>query len=201
MSTPPAPYHIAPPVRCGGVTPLRGLPVAVIDVETTGLDPDSHDIVSLAVVHLELGQDNARIVYSSMFHPVGGHLADATAVHGLTDAETHGCPSVCSGFTPGHLWMWWNGHIRSAYNAHFDGAFLGLDAVGMLDPQVWVQGIMGGRRRSLRDVARSMGIAHRPHNAASDALATAHVMERLWDRLPTGSVEETLIWQGKVRRG
>ncbi len=39
--------------------PLYGLPVAVFDFETTGVDPRECKAVELAIVHCNLGKDNA----------------------------------------------------------------------------------------------------------------------------------------------
>ena len=43
--------------------PLYGLPVAVFDFETTGVDPRECKAVELAIVHCNLGQDNAEVVF------------------------------------------------------------------------------------------------------------------------------------------
>lgn len=187
-------------------TPLRGLRVAVVDVETTGLDPVAHDVVAIAVAHVELGSTvRPRLVYSSLHHPARGHRPDATAVHGLHNRHTRGCPSLLPG-VPSGAWRYLAGRTIAAYHAPFDAGFLRLDATSMLDPALWVEATYG-RRRKLQSVARQLDIPHTPHDASSDALAAAQLLSWWWDdvSLPGGAegtcatLEEVLAWQAEWR--
>ena len=68
---------------------LQGLrldrPLAFLDTETTGLSPASARIVELAVIRLE--PDGTRTERVRRFNPEEPIPAEATAVHGITDAD------------------------------------------------------------------------------------------------------------------
>ena len=49
--------------------PLRGSRVAVVDVETTGVDPLTCHVVEVAVVHGTFGSDDVRVAYSTRVRP------------------------------------------------------------------------------------------------------------------------------------
>ena len=71
--------------------PLYGLPVAVFDFETTGVDPTSCKAVELAIVHCNLGKDNAEVVFEKRFNP-GCHIPEgASSVCQNTQKRYFGC--------------------------------------------------------------------------------------------------------------
>lgn len=67
----------------------------VIDVETTGLDPNEDRVICVAAIKLDLaeaartGQINAT-TYRALVSPERPISADATAVHGITDEAVRG---------------------------------------------------------------------------------------------------------------
>jgi DNA polymerase-3 subunit epsilon len=66
-------------------------PIAFIDVETTGMNPNSDRVVELSILRI---QPDGREEYKS--HRVNPGVpipADATAVHGITDADVSGLPT------------------------------------------------------------------------------------------------------------
>src|SRR4051812_24405246 len=60
-------------------------PLAVIDIETTGTDPDTDRIVEISV--LRIMPDGERAHRTRRLNPGVPIPAGATAVHGITDAE------------------------------------------------------------------------------------------------------------------
>ena len=66
-------------------------PLAFIDVETTGLSPHSDRIVELSI--LKIHPDGAEEYKSHRINPGVMIPAEATAVHGITDADVAGEPA------------------------------------------------------------------------------------------------------------
>lgn len=60
-------------------------PLVILDVETTGLNPDTDRIVELGAVKLKT--DRTVTAYNARFNPGIPINPDATAVHGITDAD------------------------------------------------------------------------------------------------------------------
>ena len=65
--------------------PLLERPLAVIDTESTGLNPDTARIVSISV--LKVNPDGRRTLKSELINPGAPIPSGATAVHGITDAD------------------------------------------------------------------------------------------------------------------
>jgi DNA polymerase-3 subunit epsilon len=85
---------MAQPTDSDGIEPERELslqrPLAVIDTESTGLNPETARIVRISVLRLELdGRKNLR---SELVDPGVPIPAGATAVHGITDNDVAGQP-------------------------------------------------------------------------------------------------------------
>ncbi|MDA0232626.1 MAG: 3'-5' exonuclease, partial [Chloroflexi bacterium] len=71
--------------------PLLERPLAVIDTESTGLNPETARIVSISVLRVE--PDGRRSLRSELINPGVPIPAGATAVHGITDADVADRPS------------------------------------------------------------------------------------------------------------
>lgn len=65
-------------------------PLAVIDIESTGINPRMDRIIDLAVV--KLFPDGRRETHTFRFHPEMPIPPEATAVHHITDADVAACP-------------------------------------------------------------------------------------------------------------
>lgn len=153
-------------------TPLRGLPLAVIDVETTGLDPAVDQVVSVAVAHLEIGESAPRLAFSSLVNPGRPIPPDATRIHGITDADVADAPPWSE--VQARVVEACAGRLPSAFNALFDARF--VPAL----PWPWGCLMVLARAidkyqtgRSLSDVARRRRIELDAHGAAGDALTAA----------------------------
>ncbi len=102
--------------------PLYGLPVAVFDFETTGIDATSCRAVELAIVHLNLGYDNAEVVFDKRFNPGISIPDEAAMIHGIGDSQVADCPT---------FWECWEeisellfGRVLAAYNLPYDWTVL-----------------------------------------------------------------------------
>lgn len=105
-------------------TPVASAPVvpprfAVIDVETTGLNPQHNRIVEIAVVTTDAW---GRVLgeWSSRIHPDGP--VGATHIHGITDADVVGAPKFAD--IAADLALHLAGAAFAAHNAPFDLGFL-----------------------------------------------------------------------------
>lgn len=196
-----------------GSTPLRGLPIAVIDTETTGLVPGH--IVEIAVVHLTLGDDAPpRLAYSTRIRPPEPIPAAATAIHGITDADVVDAPTFGQAYRD--LACTFEGRVLAAHNAPFDAAFLAAECerIGAAQPGArwWlctkvpamvVDRYKRGKR--LGDIAARRGIVLDAHGAAGDAMTAALLAPALWrealrktgnaGRTALTTLAELLSWQ------
>jgi DNA polymerase-3 subunit epsilon len=168
------------------------LPVALLDVETTGRDAAGDRIVELGVVIGRGGEIIERRGW--LVNPQRPIPAEATAVHHITDADVAGAPTFAE-LVPEVLAVLTSA-VPAAYNAEFDRGFLvaevartgaaGGDAwppalrreVDWIDPLVWARELQSGERsRTLGEVARRLGIdLENAHRATDDAEAALRVL-------------------------
>lgn len=74
-------------------TPLISLDAAVIDTETTGLDPRNARIAELAAVRLTGGRLDAGRSIRRLVRPDQSIPPAATRIHGIDDSAVAGAPS------------------------------------------------------------------------------------------------------------
>ena len=157
---------------------------AVIDVETTGLDPESDRILELAILRAD---EQGRPVdqWVTRFHP-GGPVR-ATHIHGITDADVAGAPGFPD--LAVQVGTALQGLVLVAHNAEFDVAFLRAEfaRASLPMPRVTSYCTLQGstvylpqlRRRTLAECCAALGVVHqRAHSALGDAYAAAGLLER-----------------------
>lgn len=187
----------------------RKIPIAVVDVESTGLDDDSR-IVEIAVVHFTLGAPELPVVVlRQRVNPEAPISPGAYRAHGISDADVAEAPTWAE-VAPEVLHAMEIGHrTPMAYNAPADYTWLARDCarVGLafpaftdvrwLDPLPFVKTEAVDkykRGKTLLDVCRRRGIAVDAHGAAGDAVATALVawpVIRQWARAQHGLQPQT----------
>ena len=162
----------------------RAARFAVVDLETTGMDPDVDEIISWAVVPVEQGLVRIRGVRSGLVRPRSMPAADTITIHGLRPADLEGAPplEVASRALTEAL----SGRRVVAHAAFVERSFLRRADVPVAEPIIdtaalgafWLEqrGTAVPRLVALGALARALGLpAHRPHNADADALTTAQV--------------------------
>jgi DNA polymerase-3 subunit epsilon len=155
---------------------------AVLDVETTGLNPrEGHRIIEIAVLGVD-EQLRERFRFETLVsidRPVS-----ATEVHGLTCADLAGAPTF-EQIAPrlGELML---GSVLVAHYPRFDLGFLdaelarlgaGLPRCRVLDTRdvARAAGVRGGLR--LADCCAELGVSNdRPHAAMGDVETTAKIL-------------------------
>ena len=182
-----------PVVTTGSAHPRLGEPgrYAVIDVETTGLNPDTDRLVSVAVVPVDGDRVHADHLWECLVDPGRPIPAAARAIHGIDDSRVLGAPSpqqAVAGLRPRLA-----GRRVVGHNVGFDAAF--LRHAGAADwPELHPDNLIDTRdlsraldpdrqlRHTLDAVAERLGVVidpHVRHTAGGDALATAECLVRL----------------------
>lgn len=171
-------------------------PLAVLDIEATGPYPDRDRIVELAVLKVLPGGEVRD--FQSFVNPEEPIPAEATAVHGITDAMVAAAPTfrelgprVAAGLT---------GCDVVAYNLRrFDQRILAAECarIGRADPLEGakvVDPFVIFQRQAPRDLAAAMqhyvGRAFEGHRAMDDVLATVRVLHAQLSR--AAEVPQTL---------
>jgi DNA polymerase-3 subunit epsilon len=168
------------------MTLFDGTRLAVLDTETTGLDPgQGHGLVEVACVPLDGGEPGE--VWSTLVNPGRPIPPDASAVHGITDAMVRDAPIpalVAAGIDTRCA-----GRTLVFHNAAFDLPF--LDALmrsggrgpllhAVVDTLGLARGLFGQGGNSLGALATRFGLpAEAAHRAPGDALTTARLLRVL----------------------
>lgn len=162
---------------------------AVVDLETTGLDPEHDRIVEIAVVRIDAAGRELG-VYETLVQP--GTEVRGTAVHGITDDHVAHAPTFAE--IAGSVLAWLEGVVVVAHNAAFEEAFLqtqlrrtGLEPPVMpaLDTLRLSQTHLPLTNHRLAGLCARYGVdLTDPHTATGDARATAQVLARMLRELP-----------------
>jgi DNA polymerase III subunit epsilon len=156
----------------------------VVDVETTGLSPTTHDrIVELGVVYVS-NQGMIQDRWSTLINPQRD--VGPTRIHGITPSEVAAAPTFAE-VSP-YLLRAIAGRVVVAHNAPFDLRFIAheliragvpltdLPLVGVCTMQ-WATHYVLAPGRRLIDCCRASGISlENAHSAAADALAAAQLL-------------------------
>ena len=169
----------------------RDLPIAMLDLETTGRDPATDRIVEVGIVRCASGDIVEK--QSWLINPGRPIPREASEVHKITDEDVAGAPLFAAAAPT--ILAFLEGHIPAAYNASFDRVFLWREIerlpsppagdvpalrrdVEWLDPLIWARELQQGERsRALGDVVARLGIAlENAHRATDDAEAALRVL-------------------------
>jgi DNA polymerase-3 subunit epsilon len=167
------------------------LPIALIDIEATGLDSAADRIVEIGVVTGRAGAVLER--RSWLINPGCPISEESRAVHGITDEMVSDKPAFAA--IAAEIAAALTGVIPAAYNASFDRSFIAteLERAGIpreqfppslannvewIDPLVWARELHELEKgKSLVDVSARMGIAlETAHRATDDAEAALRVL-------------------------
>jgi DNA polymerase-3 subunit epsilon len=175
----------------------REIPIALVDVETTGRDASVDRVVEIGVVVGMGGQIVRR--HNWLVNPGMPIPEEAKAVHGISDDDVKDAPSFKA--MAAELVEALEGTLLGAYNAAFDKAFVTNELaraglanaservpalardVEWFDPLVWAREIHNEEKsRALGEVAARLGIKlENAHRASDDAEAALRVLYMLGD--------------------
>lgn len=162
-------------------------PVAVIDLETTGLTPGYDRIVEVSVVRIDPGQA-PRLIFDSLVNP--GRPVAATEIHGISDRDVADAPRFAE--LAGGLLDAVQGCAIAAYNVYFDIKFFTAEladaGVRHAPPYfclMYLRPMLGlGPRCKLTDACKAFGVPYdESHIASHDALATGELWRKYLDEI------------------
>jgi DNA polymerase III subunit epsilon len=185
------------PFQAGLDRPLATADFVIVDVETTGWQPEEAAITEIGAVRIGNGQ--AEVEFSALVNPDSPIPADITTLTGITDAMVSQAPPI-GAVLPGFL-AFARGCVVAAHNAPFDIGFLTAactrcrlpwPAFPVLDTAALARSVLGEAEVpdfKLGTLAGFFGARTRPcHRALPDAMATAEVLRGLLARLASAGV-------------
>jgi len=166
-------------------------PIAIFDIEATGINFRTDRIVELAIV--KLMPDGARETHGFLVNPERPIPAEATAVHGFTDTDVKDCPTFVQ-IAP-RIAELLDGCDLGGYNViHYDIPMLQSEFERAAVPfEVEGRRIIDAQKifhkREPRDLTAALqfycGATHTgAHGALSDVEATIRVLEGQMERYP-----------------
>ena len=167
-------------------TYLGNITFAVLDVETTGLDPNSgHRVCEVAVLRYQGGR--VLKTFESLVNPQRIISPQASAVNHLTDWHVAGAPVFAQ--VAERVQTMVTDAVLVAHNAPFDLSFLAAEwrrlrwppRLGFtVDTLALARRTYVFRHNNLSEVARALRVrVEREHRAMGDVWTTAHVFERM----------------------
>ena len=193
-----------PTSRClPGMAPEK--PIVVVDVETTGVDPNTDTVIQIAACKLNsrAPQHSAFMTYVRPESPIS---PAAQAIHGLTERHLDSAPSITEAIRKFNEYVQ-PGALLCGHNIAFDAAFIRASyaAAGIDYPfdyhllDVWSvaffllesQGIKL-RPLDLSALCEFYGISRGDtHDALEDALATAAILRRFYASVSNRHIDVT----------
>ena len=177
---------------------LSELPLAALDLETTGLDPERHGIVSVGVVPFDLGRIRPAGGFYRVLRPRREMEERSITIHGLTHEQVDAAPDleeIAEALLEALAGRVAVVHFHAIERRFLYQAFLRRFGEGLLFPLIDTLQIEKAfhersglnplrwffqRRVSLRlgDARRRYGLPeYAPHHALTDALATAELFQ------------------------
>jgi len=170
--------------------PLSEVPVCVLDLETTGVTPDTCEITEIGAIRYEGGIETGR--YHSLVNPGTAIPPTVTVMTGITHSMIVDAPRIAEAL-PAFL-EFLGDAVIVGHNVRFDISFLNAASLRLGYPRMPNRSAdtLGLARRLIRSEVRNLKLsslaAHLgspttpTHRAFDDALATAHVFWALLER-------------------
>jgi DNA polymerase-3 subunit epsilon len=159
----------------------------VLDLETTGLDPKVHEIISFATVHVDQGRVRLDDAGYQFVRPHRMPNRETILIHGLREADLADAPplaDVLDGLLDALAGKALVAHVATI-EERFLGAALDEGGITLINPIVDTATLaaelfrlrgQGAAPLELARLANALGLpSHRPHEADGDALTTAQV--------------------------
>lgn len=182
--------------------PLRGAPVVVVDVESTGGGRKDR-VIEVGVVRFDaLLQSEPRVVLSQLVDPGMPIHPAATRVHGLRDVDVRRSPRWPDVASIVQRALSTSAPTICAYGASFDHRMLTAEGLQLPELAQWLDPLRLCKRvdkegpHTLTAACERRGIETGNHRAAADALATARLLVAMLHELPhlPNTIGELVEW-------
>jgi DNA polymerase-3 subunit epsilon len=194
--------------------PLSTVTMAALDIETTGLEPGRHEIVSIALVPMDLAQIQSSRTRHWIVKPQGDLTAESVTFHGITHSQVAQAPDLDAVLQPFlaaiagcvlvvHCREIERGFLNAALTARL-GEGLQFPVIDTMELEARLHrrpaGFWARWRQAqppsirLADSRRRYGLpGYRPHHAPTDALASAELLlaqvaDRFSPQTPLGAL-------------
>jgi DNA polymerase-3 subunit epsilon len=175
----------------------RAAPWGVVDLETTGLDPASDEIIAIAIVPVDGGRAQPGRAFYSLVRPARPPAAESIRIHGIRPSDLEAAPALDEILDDVLVAL--SGRLIVAHAAFVEQGFLepvlATRGVRLRGPvadtrqlgRVWLADRDPGTKAPLLPLgglAEALGLpVHREHHALGDALTTAQVFLALASHL------------------
>lgn len=200
-------------------TPLLHAPLMALDVETTGLDPATDGIVSLGLVPMQLDRIFSSRARHWIVRPRERLAAESVTIHGITDSQVRHAPDLDEilgellDAVAGHVLVV---HCRDIERRFLDAALQVRIGEGLQFPVIDTMELEARMHRvddrslldrllrreqprvsiRLADSRARYGLPrYRPHNAMTDALASAELLQAQIAHHYTPDTPVSDVWQ------
>ena len=191
------------------IQPLRNIPLAIVDVETTGASSDfGHRVIEIGIARVEGGRVVAE--YERLVDPERRISAGVTALTGISQVMVEGQPRFCEQISS--ICELMRGAVVIGHNVRFDLSFLRkefrrarLDIVQALGDVPVLDTVRIARKRygrggnGLQTLCRKLGIfPDVAHRALADVRTTYGVLDRMLEPLGGWGIAlaDALVAQG-----
>ena len=184
-------------------SPLASAPLAFVDLEMTGLDPERHRVIQICIERVVAGELVDRL--ETLVDP-GESAIGGTAIHGIERADVDGKPRFED--VADNVARLLDGAVFVAHGARWDIAFLRSEHARLersyacahyLDTLAISRRLIDAPRHGLAPLAQHLGIDNpRPHRADNDVRVTRALFERLVAQVELSSPRE--LWELGVGR-
>lgn len=191
-------------------TPLFALDAAVLDTETTGLDPARARLIEAAAVRITRGAVERDVLFTSLADPGAPVPPASTAIHHLTEADLRGAPDPVT--VIGQLREAVGTRVVIGHAIGFDLAIMKAECeragqpvwlpARVLDTRLLAQIVMPHLAGfSLEQLASWLGVPlGERHRAEGDARTTANIFLALVPRLREGGIRTFAEAEAACRR-
>lgn len=169
---------------------MRDVSFAVVDFETTGINPESDRILQLAAIIVN-GDGEIVDSFETVVKPESPpeYVHGAEHIHGITETQVQSGMPLRDALQK--LWSMSEGNVFTAHNARFDLGFLHAESErvgleGRIDSYIDTLALARRtdedrtRRHTLAALCEHYGIEReKAHEAYSDAAATAELLMHL----------------------
>lgn len=182
----------------------KDLPLAVIDVETTGFDPETNRIIEIGMIRFEHGE--VVDTYGQLIDPKSEIPEEVVKLTGIKQEDVDGQPTFKE--VAEEVWQRLQGVGIVAYNLAFDRGFVKAeleragyawpDDAPTLDPLIFARQFFKNHpRKNLGAISKLLGIPlEEAHRATHDATVAGHVLYAFEDRLPV-NLQDLLVLQAQ----